>query len=165
MIHYAGPVQRAWAYLVSATVLLATLWPMAWPPGADSFPLSSYPMFANSRGSAVTSLKYAIGVSADGARSWIAPGLVANGEVLQARAVISRSIAAGKAKARARCRDIAGRIAAEGALPAVREIRLITGTHDAVEYLTGRDRVGEEKIHASCPVPGRKESEAAGDGR
>jgi hypothetical protein len=153
---YAAAVQRAWAYLVSVVVLAAMLWPLGWAPYEDSFPLSSYPMFSNPRESAEMALKYAVGVSADGERSWIEPGLVANGEVLQARATISRSIKAGKAAAKKLCRDIAARIAARGTLPAVEEIRLVTGVHDAVAYLTGRDRVGKEKVHAKCPVPGRE---------
>jgi hypothetical protein len=155
-LNYAGAVERAWSYIVSIAVLGAMLWPVVfWDGYEDSFPVSSYPMFSNPRETAEMSLKYALGIGAGGERSWIEPGLVANGEVLQARATISRSVKAGKASAKKLCTAIAARVASREVLPGVEEIRLVTGTYDAVEYLTGRDRVGEEKVHATCPVPGR----------
>jgi hypothetical protein len=112
-------------------------------------------MFANSRPESTMSLSYAVGVTRDGGRAWIAPKFVANGEVLQARAVIARAVGGGKGEAARLCRSIAGLLASTGALPEVVQVRIVTGTHDAVAYLTGRDQIGKENVHAECPVGGR----------
>jgi hypothetical protein len=137
---------------VILVVVVATMVPISWPPGRDSFPLSSYPMFSRRLPTARMTAQYAVAVDAAGGRSPLAPELVANDEVLQARAVLAHAVRRGSGDIDALCRRIAGRVARTRALGHVIEVRIVTGEHDAVAYLTGRDRVGRERLHGRCPV-------------
>lgn len=144
---------RAVIYAFIALILGATIEPVLRDPWDDSFPLSTYPMFSGGKPTPSITLRYAIALDATGERRHVPPDLVANGEVLQARAVIARAIDKGRDSANDLCRHIAGRIAARGGeWRPITEVRLVTGTFDAVEYLTGRDRVGAERLHVGCEV-------------
>ena len=146
--------ERALAWVVSIAVLGAVLWPLAWPSGRDSFPLSSYPMFARGRRSAELRAVYAVATDGRGERRYVPPALVANREVLQARAVLDRAARGGKQDAAILCGEIAGRIAAgAGAAPfaSAVEVRIVRARHDAGVYFdTGA--LGREKVLARCPV-------------
>lgn len=150
---------RIHGYAVVLCIVFAVSLPFTWPAKRDSFPLSNYPMFSRPRPNAMVTIQYAVGVTADGARRHLAPEFIANDEVLQARAVLSRAVRGGSRAATELCHRIAGRVAADEALGAVIEVRIVTGTHDSVAYLTGRDRVGRERLHVRCPVPGREGDE------
>nr|MBA3451731.1 hypothetical protein [Deltaproteobacteria bacterium] len=50
------------------------------------------------------------------------------------------------------CTTIAARVAQLDDYRDVVTIRIVTGTHDAVDFLV-RDRVGTEQERASCQVP------------
>lgn len=148
-------VQVAWrifGYLVFAIVVAAVAYPLTWPRGRDSFPLSSYPMFSRKLPTAEFSLQYAVGVTTDGKRHHLAPEFVANDEVLQARAVLRRAVRGGKRAVTRLCQRIARRVSVDADLRAVEHVRIVTGRHDAVAYLTGRDRVGKERVHGQCRV-------------
>lgn len=134
-------------------MLTAVAYPFTWPRHRDSFPISSYPMFSARLATPMVKLQYAVGTAPSGTRHHLAPELVANDEVLQARAVLARAVARGGKATRVLCERIAGRVAAAGGeLARVTEVRIVTGTHDAVDYLSGRDRVGLERVHGRCPV-------------
>jgi hypothetical protein len=145
-------VGRARAYAVSALVLGAVLYPLSWPNGRDSFPLSSYPMFARNRRSAQLHAVYAVALEQGGARHYVPPGLVANREVLQARAVLERAAAGGKQGAAALCRTLADRVRdADGGLGRAVTVRVVKASHDALRYFdTGE--LGKERVLAECPV-------------
>ena len=147
-----------------AVILVAVAYPFAWPRHRDSFPISSYPMFSARLVTPTVKLQYAVGTAADGTRHHLAPELVANDEVLQARAVLARAVAGGSKATRALCEHIASRVAtAGGEVDRIIEVRIVTGTHDSVEYLTGRDRVGKERLHGRCPVTRAARGDSAGD--
>lgn len=152
---YAARVSgRAVTYAFIALILGATLEPVLRDPWDDGFPMSTYPMFSGGKPTPSTTLRYAISIDGAGERRHVPPEMVANAEVLQARAVISRAIQGGKGPAGDLCRQIAARVAGAGAeWRGFTEVRLVTGTFDAVEYLTGRDRTGKETLHVSCKVP------------
>jgi hypothetical protein len=152
VVYCAPMATRLYAYLVSAVVLAAVCYPFAWPLHRDSFPLSPYPMFSRKLPEPTVTLQYAVGVAPDGTRHHLKPSLVANQEVLQARAVLGRAVSMGQEATRALCRTIAGRVARERDLAGVTEVRIVTGTHDAVAYLAGRDTRGQERVHGRCPV-------------
>lgn len=136
-----------------AIVLIAVMYPFSWPRTRDSFPISNYPMFSRKLPTAMFSAPYAVGVTADDGRKHLPPRLIANAEVLQAQAVLRGAIRRGRRNTRMLCRQIAERVANAGErLEQVIEVRIVRGTHDAVEYLTGRNTVGREKVHARCQV-------------
>jgi hypothetical protein len=141
---------RAAAAVVSLALIGATLEPLARAPVADGFPLSTYPMFAWRRPTTQT-LHYALGETAAGARRTLTPRLVGSGEVLQAKAVIDRAVHGGPAALARVCADIARRVAADASYADVGAIRIVTGTHDAVDYLV-RGIVGREHERARCEV-------------
>lgn len=148
--------ERVYAWVVSAAVLAAVLWPLTWGATRDSFPLSSYPMFARNRRSAVLSAVYAVATDADGERRYVPPDLVANREVLQARAVLDRAARGGKKGAMTLCREVASRIAAQsgGPFSGAAWVSIIRGRHDAGAYFeTGA--LGSEQVLGRCPVERR----------
>jgi hypothetical protein len=147
---------RVYAYLVSAAVLAAMAYPVTWPLTRDSFPLSNFPMFSRRLPEPTVTIQYALGLEAGGARHHVPPQLVANREVLQARAVLARAVHQGPEATGALCRVVAGRVAEAGPpWDAVTEVQIVTGTHDAVAYLTGKDTRGRERVHGRCRVPAR----------
>src|SRR5690349_2738862 len=99
-------------------------------------------MFASRRPTQQT-FRYAVGQTGRGERRTLTPQLVGTGEVLQAIRVFDRAGAGGRGEMAKLCAAIAARVAADGELADVVTIRIVVGTHDAVEYLV-RDRVGIE---------------------
>lgn len=142
---------RAFALLASGALIAAVLSPLARAPDDDGFPLSTYPMFARARPTVLT-MSYPLGVTADGGRRYLSPELIGTGEVLQAGAIVERAAARGAAALLALCEVIARRVAASPAHGEVAAIRIVTGTHDAVELLA-RDQRGPEIARARCDVP------------
>lgn len=138
------------AAVISLALIGATLWPLANDPRDDGFPLSTYPMFA-SRRPTVQTYRYALGETAAGERRILHPRVVGTGEILQALRVIQRAVAAGRAEAAKLCTAIASRVANDDAFRDVVAIRIVTGTHDAVDYLA-RDQVGREVELLRCEV-------------
>jgi hypothetical protein len=141
---------RVWPVVVSVALIAATLWPVTRDPRDDGFPLSTYPMFASRRPTRQT-YRYALGETATGERRTLAPSVVCTGEVLQALRVIDRAMAGDRAEQQKLCASIAARVAADDDFADIVAIRLVTGTHDAVEYLV-RDVVGSEVEHLRCTV-------------
>lgn len=143
---------RLHGYAVSVVLLAAVLFPLRFERGRDSFPLSSYPMFARAKTSAAMQLHYFLGLTEAGERRYLRPELVANQEVLQARAVIAHAVRRGPADADQLCRQVADRVAAEDEVADVVELRLVEGRHDAIAFLVDGD-VGSERVVARCGVP------------
>lgn len=135
---------------VSLALIAATLWPVVRDPRDDGFPLSTYPMFASRRPTTQT-YRYALGETAGGERRTLTPALIGTSEVLQALIVIERAFASGKGELAKLCAAVAARVAADDELADIVAIRLVIGTHDAVEYLA-RDRVGRETEKLRCEV-------------
>jgi hypothetical protein len=134
----------------SIALIAATLSPLLREPSDDGFPLSTYPMFATRRLTTLT-MHYALGEGAAGGRIILGPELVGTGEVLQAMRVVDRAVAGGTPAMGKLCEAIAARVAADPDYAAVTGVRIVTGTHDAVEYLS-RDHVGRELERARCTV-------------
>lgn len=141
---------RPFALVVSAALLAAALEPLLRAPTDDGFPLSTYPMFASRRPVELT-LSYPLGEAADGERRYLSPALVGSGEVLQAIAIVARAVQR-PGGAQELCEAIARRAAASGDHGDLAAIRIVTGTHHAVELLA-RDRLGREVERARCAVP------------
>ncbi len=135
----------------SIALIAATLSPLLRKPVDDGFPLSTYPMFASRRPTQLT-MHYAVGLGAGGERLLLAPSVVGTGEVLQAMRVIDRSVTSGPLEIAKLCDRIAKNVAADDEFRDVVNVRIVTGTHDAVEYLA-RDVVGRERERRTCKVP------------
>lgn len=141
---------RVAAACVSVALLGATLSPLVRDPRDDGFPLSTYPMFARKRLTTL-SMHYALGEGAGGERIVLAPRVVGTGEVLQAMRVIHRAATGGRHAVARLCTDIAARVARDPEFAHVTAVRIVTGTHDAVDYLA-RDEIGREHERTRCEV-------------
>jgi hypothetical protein len=141
---------RRTAALVSIALLGAALEPVVRAPDDDGFPLSTYPMFATPRRAALT-MSYARGETRDGELRALSPDHVGTGEVMQAFTVIQRAVDGGPSARAALCAAIAARVAGDAGYRDVVAIRIITGTHDAVDYLARR-AAGREVTRARCEL-------------
>ena len=131
--------------LAGLALLVAVALPLVRDPRDDAFPLSTYPMFAEPRTTQLT-MDYALGETASGERRTLSPKLVGTGEVMQAYARFERAVHTGQAAAL--CAEIAAQLHGSD----IATVRIVTGQHDAVDYLV-RDIIGPEKERARCPVP------------
>ena len=141
-------MKRVPAGIVSIAMIVAVAWPVTRKPWDDSFPLSPYAMFAFKRPTVLT-MDYPLGITRDGGRRHLEPWIVGSGEVLQALNILKR--AREKGSLPGLCATIAARIAPLDDYADVATIRIVSGTHDAVDFLV-RDVVGKEVERARCEV-------------
>jgi hypothetical protein len=141
---------RAFAACASIALIAATLSPLLREPTHDGFPLSTYPMFAFKRPTRLT-MTYALGEGAGGERRLLAPRVIGTGEVLQAMRVIDRTVSEGPHAIAKLCEQVATNVASDDEFRDVVAIRIVTGTHDAVDYLV-RGIAGSERERTKCPV-------------
>jgi hypothetical protein len=147
-------VERLRAYLLSSVLLGAVVLPAFRDPTVDGYPFSTYPMFSNRRGrtNAVTS---AVAIAADASEVKVPPAYVANAETMQAFYTLVRAVRAGQQESEELCQVIARRLpeASDQALARAVRVELVTESVDAIDYLAGRARPFDRRVHASCPVP------------
>jgi hypothetical protein len=151
-------MERLRAYAISAILLAAMIEPaFRSDPDRDSYPFSTYPMFTHRRGR-TNSVSAAIAVHADGSEARVPPSYVANAETMQAFYTLARAVNHGGAEARALCESIAEHLRAEtsGALAHAVRVELITESVDAIDYLGGRQKPFDRRVHARCSVEGKQ---------
>src|SRR5687767_13883903 len=142
---------RVWGSIVSLVMLAAVASPLARDPvRGDSFPLSTYPMFAYKRPGARVAMDYVVATGPDNARRHVPPELVANHEVMQALMTIRRAVSSGRAPTL--CAEVAARAARDRRFDAMDTIHVAFGDHRGVDYLV-HGRRGPERTHAHCPIP------------
>jgi hypothetical protein len=117
---------------------------------ADSFPLSTYPMFARTRERPL--LYFAEGVTSSGQGQRLAPELLGSGEVMQAVATVRRAVEAGEPRRRELCRRIADRLKKSPDLEEVTRVRLVGARFDPIAYFVDGPTPLERKVHAECKV-------------
>jgi hypothetical protein len=126
--------------------------PLLRSPSADSFPFSTYPMFARPRER--PTLYFAEGVTRAGDVVPIPPELVANGPVMQAMQTLAQA-QEGAAKAKELCRRIAGRVKATPRLADVRRVQLVSARFDPIAYFERGPSRDEERVLQRCSVGAR----------
>jgi len=142
------------ARLVAALMLATLAWPLIQGPRYDSFPWSSFPMFAHGRADAITRVDQLLAVSADKSRRPVPPRLVANDEVLQAASTLHTAIRRGRKASAALCRQVAARVAADPDWADVVRLELVTVKFDALQYFAGDTTPqGKPRVRARCKVP------------
>lgn len=124
----------------------------------DSFPISSYPMFAHPRGQ--PTLFAVIARAADGREVRLPPSMVGSAEVLQTKVLIQRSVQQGEGAMRALCEGVAARV---GAVPGdLRTIEIVRRRYDPVSYFTSGPQPIEQARLLSCRVPGARKARRRG---
>jgi hypothetical protein len=138
-------------YAITALVVAAVLTPLSYSKTKDSFPLSSFPMFARRQPSPTLVQLFLIAEGDDFRRS-ISPELVGSDEVLQAQATIRNAVRRGPRARSALCDEVAARVAREPSMDRARAVRLVKGRYNAIEVLSGRE-TGVERVLLSCGIP------------
>lgn len=141
--------------LFSVAMVTAVAWPATWNPPRDSFPLSSYPMFARDVSEAKQALLVrAVGIDAKGRALVMPPDIVANGEVMQAFATLRQAVERGPVATQALCEQLAKRITAQQAPPwqAISSIEIGTYRYDPIDYFVHQALPQRMAVHGSCHV-------------
>jgi hypothetical protein len=134
-----------WRHRIAAVICLAAVVSPA-VIGRDSFPLSTYPMYADG-GSRLDTLATAVGVDAAGTVHRLSLATIADtSDPLIAESSLYEAIRAGRAEAA--CVQIAGR--AGGFLV---RIEVVEERHDLVARAQHKDSLLERHLDASCEVP------------
>ncbi len=149
-------MSRILAFGYGLSLLAATLAPAFRDAERDSFPFSTYPMFAR-RGGPVT-VHFAEGVDVDGQRVRLAPELVANSEVMQAAKTLRQAVNGGRAAKRRLCERIAARVREEPELASVVSVQLVAASFEPVRYFVSGPEPETRRVHQRCRV--RRRSDA-----
>ncbi len=145
----AGPVQRVAGVLAFIALTSAMLWPLTFAAGTDSFPLSSFPMFATARNPILEAVSVHA-VLPSGERARLPPGLAAGTpEVLQARALIHRAVTTNRQTMEVLCRKALTRSQSAWKLPPI-AVELRYERYDARAYYRGQREPLKEKLLHCC---------------
>ena len=136
---------RVRAYGLTIILVGLVLSPLVGAFADDSFPISTYPMFATAR-SSETNLTHVILTDANGNEWGAEPSAIANDEVLQVQETILQALRDGEAATAALCERVAGRVAGSGATT----VQIVTSTFDAILYYDGDREPTERRVHATC---------------
>jgi len=139
----------AYAYVASAIVLGVVAAPALRAPTYDSFPASSYPMFARDRPREAT-ISHVVAISDDGRHRPIPPPLIANDEVLQAAATIHAALR--RDQAMKLCRDVAERVAAHPDWVEFTWLEVTRDRYDVITYFEGETKPKSRDTRARCRI-------------
>ncbi len=127
--------------LLTAVVVLVVVSPAV--RDRDSFPLSTYPMYAGSR-SDTAAFSTVVGVDADGARVPLSlPVIARTDDALVGQADVVARIDG--AEAAALCAEVAARVPED-----VAQVEVVTEHHDLVSLVTGEESLLDRNLHATC---------------
>ena len=143
---------------VGGGVTAAVLSPLA-AMDVDSFPISSYPMFARPRGQ--PTLYTVVARAADGSERRLAPSWLGSSEVLQAKVLIQRSVERGPEATRALCRNVAERVAAAADAGDLRAVEIVRRRYDPIRYFVSGPEPLEQEQLERCEIPGSVQAGAA----
>jgi hypothetical protein len=145
-------VRRALGYALGLGMPAAVLSPL-FTGARDSFPLSTYPMFAQPRGQ--PTLYSVVALEADGREARLPPSLIGTKEVLQAKVLIQHSVEAGPEAMAQLCADAAARVAAAPGFSDARSIAIVQRRYDPVDYFVkGPTPLAEQRLFECALSPG-----------
>ena len=140
-------VQRL-SHAVLLGVVVVLLVPLAWPWGSDSFPVSSYPMFARPRAQEV-SIPTVVGVRETGERVTLSSQLIGDTRWTNlAVRLVRDTVRAGADASSLLCEQIAARVADSRSDLVALEV--VTETFDSVAHLTESAPPTGVRVHARC---------------
>lgn len=136
-------------YVALLAVLVVMLAPVV--RDRDSYPGSTYPMFARDRG-ATSNVATVVGRADDGTVERLTPQLIGGtDEVVLAVETAARAVRAGGGRPVALCREVATRLARSR--PGIVTVEVRVETHDAVAYFTDdRREPAAVDVRATCAV-------------
>lgn len=143
-------MSRPFRALFGVAVVLATASPLLRNPAQDSYPLSTYPMFARTLQS--PQLTFADGLTRAGSARRLPPELVANDEPMQAMRTLKLTANQGpKALARL-CAGIAARVAEAPDFADVRRVRIARARFAPLRYFEPDGVAPETEPLVECRV-------------
>ena len=141
-------------YVVGLGVVIATALPAFRSARDDSFPLSTYPMFARKIDKPYLSFVERIDDKRRARR--LDPELVASDEVMQSYRTIKRAVRQGPEAAEDLCRSIARRVSQRERGKKDVRLRIVRARFDPVAYFVSDAEPDEREVIASCTVPRNK---------
>jgi hypothetical protein len=147
---YGSAVLRDWRSVFGLLLVLAVVAPVLRPATADSYPLSTYPMFA--RVLDKPRLTVAEGVTEAGRTVRLPPEMVANDEPMQAMRTLRLSGNRDLRERKALCRQIASRVAATLDFSEVTQVRIVRAQFDPLRYFEGVAQPERAERLVQCPV-------------
>lgn len=146
-----GDVARRLIVVFAVALLAAVAWPAVRGPEHDSFPFSSYPMFARPR-PPVVQLVTAVAIGRDGAERRLGPSTIGGTpEPVHASVVLGRAVATGRGDVF--CAEVAARLAAGDDGREAVAVELVRLTIDLIGWYADKREPDARDVLARCPVP------------
>lgn len=136
--------------LFGVALALAVAAPLLRDAHDDSYPFSTYPMFA--RALSKPRLTYAEGLSGDGRTTRLPPRMVGSDEPMQAMRTLKLSADGGKRSLKRLCATMAERVAAEPAYAELRQVRIVRAQFDPVRYFEAETTPENSEKLVQCSV-------------
>ena len=140
--------QRLLAYAVSLALVGLVASPLAGAFANDSFPISTYPMFASIRPTEVH-VQHVVLAGSDGDEWPAPPEAIANEAVLQAIQTIRQALRQGDDATAALCERVADHVTGGDA----KTVLIVTSTYDSIRYYEGDQEPIARAVHWTCEVP------------
>jgi len=153
IIRGAGLRERIVPYATLLLLCGATALPLLGAQTSDSFPISTYPMFAAHRGQ--PTFHRLVAVMEDGSRKTVPPELVASAEVLQTKVIITRAVKRGKKAMRRLCNEVAQNISRDAQFATAHTVQIEEVRFDSIRYFTEGTKPVSSKILGACPAQPR----------
>jgi hypothetical protein len=137
--------------VLGIAVTLATLAPSlrSAPFADDSYPFSTYPMFARTMKKRV--IVFAEGTGTPSPKR-LGPELVANDEPMQAQRTLSNAAKAGKPALRVLCARIAERVASSAEHKEIGRVRIVRALFDPLRYFEVGAEPEQREVLSQCRV-------------
>lgn len=143
-------MRRSGRVVVTATVLAALVGPVVFD--RDSFPLSTYPMYARTRTSQSTFVT-AYGIDDDGRTLRLSPTIIGDSDdPLIVAGELRAAVREGRSEQR--CSEIADRAGSIDDLAAVGlvAVEVVSERHDTVERTAGRSSLIDRHVVVTCAI-------------
>jgi hypothetical protein len=137
---------KLWAAVVTLLLCGSAAYPVLLPAWQDSFPLSTYPMFADRPGRLKLSRLEA--VLQNGQRLIVPPRAFGSGEELEASIQVEQAVRSGRAAMTYLCFNVAEKLARGGL--SVELLEAVRVVFDPIEYLESGPRPIEQKVLSRC---------------
>lgn len=147
---YGAAVAPALRSVFGVLLALAVSAPVLLDAERDSFPFSTYPMFARVLNK--PHLVYAEGYRGRGQVTRLPPELVANDEPMQAMRTLKLTAKEGKAALKALCAQIAARVARDRRYGEVRRVHIVRAEFDPIRYFEAEPAPEQSERLVQCSV-------------
>lgn len=141
---------RLFSYAFGALVLGAVLSPALRTFTDDSYPLSTYPMFARERSSVC--LTRVLAVDAREQSRAVPPVLIASGEITQAQTAVRVAMREDPHRRREFCAQIASRVAGNASFSEATRLEIVSECYRPVAYFLEGPEPQSRRLRTDCEV-------------